>query len=98
MTAAVTRILTTAATGKVDPALFTEDGAKEMVPFFGELSGSLLPAVGPLKSADLIAETVRDGRVQRKYRVAFEGRELFWSLTAGSDGRIIALIPVGEDD
>jgi len=98
LTATVKAILTSAATGKVDPAVFTEAGAGEMVPFFVEMRGTLLTAVGPFKSADLIADSVKDGKVRRKYRVAFESRELFWNLTAEIGGKVVELIPVGEAD
>lgn len=98
LTATVTKILTSAATDKVDPALFTEAGAKEMLPFLGEMRGTLLTAVGPLKSAELIEDGIKDGKVWRKYRIAFESRELFWRLTAEKDGKVVELIPVGEAD
>lgn len=98
LTAKVRTILSTAATDKVDAGLFTETGAREMLPFFGELRGTLLTAVGPLTSVELIGDKAADGKITRKYRASFEGRELYWRLVAMPDGKVQELIPVGEAD
>jgi CubicO group peptidase (beta-lactamase class C family) len=98
LTAAMARVFSSAEAGAVDPALFTVTGAAQMVPFFGEMRSSLLRAVGPYRSAELLTETVADGKATRKYRVVFETRELFWRLTADRLGLIEELIPVGEAD
>lgn len=96
LTAALRQALASAAAGPVDRALFSNEGAKEMVPFFDELGPTMLLAVGPVRSLDLLAEASKGGQTTRKYRAVFDDHRMFWMLTTDAKGQIVRLIPTGE--
>jgi CubicO group peptidase (beta-lactamase class C family) len=97
LTASVRTVLVSAAAGPVDVALFTEAGAKEMKPFFGEVGPTLLVGVGPLERLELLSDKVEDGRIVRTYRAGFAVKDLYWRLVADRDGKIVELVPAGEE-
>ncbi|MBO9710088.1 MAG: beta-lactamase family protein [Caulobacter sp.] len=98
-TARVRRALADALAGKLDGAMFDADKARDTLDYLGDFGQSLLVAVGPVRSLDLLSDQkAADGSVRRSYRVGFERREMVWVAGFLPDGRISELGPGRETD
>jgi CubicO group peptidase (beta-lactamase class C family) len=89
-------VLIAAAQGKVDPALFSPEAQKEIVPFIQRVGPGFLRPLGPLKS--LILLEVRDEQASRiyRYRALFKDSSLLWTFTLTKVGKISSLQPTEE--
>jgi CubicO group peptidase (beta-lactamase class C family) len=89
-------VLVAAAQGKVDPALFSPEAQKEIVPFIQRVGPGFLRPLGPLKSLMLLE--VRDEPASRiyRYRALFKDSSLLWTFTLTKEGKISSLQPTEE--
>lgn len=85
-----------AAVNRIDTSRFSEQTANESKYFFGDFGGALMEAVGPLNSVELVAETISEGRIERRYRVNFERKTMHWLIGVNKDGLVDRFQPWGE--
>jgi CubicO group peptidase (beta-lactamase class C family) len=88
ITAAVQKVITGMATGSLDPALFTDEAQRALVPMLAEWGPVSTGQYDPLTRLELLEDTTRDGRRLRTYRAMFGRTPVRYQVTLAPDGRI----------
>lgn len=99
LSASLRRALEDSIAGRVDPALYSEAGRRDAVPFYQDFGQAMLVSVGAVRGIALMDErTLANGELRRRYRVRFERRAIDFVTRTDAAGLFSEIRPLAGDD
>lgn len=89
-------VVSNAATGQVDAALFVADAQNDLIPLMKRAGPELLGQLGALQSFVLLERKDESGKRVCVYRSAFKAQSLIWTFQLTPEGKIAAMEPKPE--